>query len=385
MLKDNLFKKFFAAAVVLCFCFSSTLSIAITASPPPDAQATPQQAAPAPQASTFAGNLYLDNIDLSSLTYFGANARFGQITAPVARGFLVSLSAGGQKYEIRAADVGFRSNSPEQLNQLWAYSRTNAEGPGERLFTTYFCDNTKAQNAVDRIVKEACPDSVPAFARQSEPVFDFESREFTAAGPAPEEYFDPETVRGLLTDGLARAVAYANEHRAAPVIELTAKPVKVTPAATDVSGYGLLASYSTRTTNVANRNTNISLACAAVSGATLAPGDTFSFLGAVGETTEEKGYKVAGILVDGKPDEGIGGGICQVSSTLYNAVLDAGLKVVERHPHSAPVGYVPKDRDATVSLPRTDFRFRNDTDSSVYIVMDYDNRTVTASLYGKLP
>ena len=114
------------------------------------------------------------------------------------------------------------------------------------------------------------------------------------------------------------------------------------------------------------RGKNIIIAASAINNHILAPGEIFSFNRIVDPRTIEKGYKHAPIIVGGRVIPGIGGGICQVSSTLYNAILKAGLEVVERYPHSKPVYYVPPGRDATVS-DYLDFKFRNS--SSCFIVV----------------
>ncbi len=114
------------------------------------------------------------------------------------------------------------------------------------------------------------------------------------------------------------------------------------------------------------RNRNIELAAAAINNYLLLPGELFSFNRAVGPRTVERGYELAPVIVGHSVVPGLGGGICQVSSTLYNAVMEARLEVVERYGHSLPVGYVPSGRDATVS-DYLDFRFRNDQDRVLLI------------------
>ncbi|RXT15504.1 hypothetical protein EIZ39_01660 [Ammoniphilus sp. CFH 90114] len=116
-----------------------------------------------------------------------------------------------------------------------------------------------------------------------------------------------------------------------------------------------------------NRSQNIQLASSAIHHYVLLPGETFSFNKVVGKRTVEKGYKRAPVIVRGELSEGIGGGICQVSSTLFNAVDKAGLTILRRYSHSKQVGYVPAGRDATVSWYGPDFSFRNDYDHPVMI------------------
>ncbi|MBW5467942.1 hypothetical protein GPJ61_08735 [Brevibacillus formosus] len=113
--------------------------------------------------------------------------------------------------------------------------------------------------------------------------------------------------------------------------------------------------------NAGNRNRvhNIKLAAQAINNYVVLPGEVFSFNKVVGKRTKEKGYLQAPIIVRGELSEGIGGGICQVSSTLFNAVDQAGLHIVQRYSHSRNVAYVPPGRDATVSWYGPDFVFQN--------------------------
>jgi vancomycin resistance protein YoaR len=107
------------------------------------------------------------------------------------------------------------------------------------------------------------------------------------------------------------------------------------------------------------RSTNIKLAVEAINNHVVFPGETFSFNAVVGKRTKEKGYEKAKVIVRGEYAEDIGGGICQVSSTLFNAVDSAGLKIVQRFSHSRHVPYIPPGRDATVSWYGPDFEFKN--------------------------
>ncbi|MCV9886436.1 VanW family protein [Metabacillus halosaccharovorans] len=108
------------------------------------------------------------------------------------------------------------------------------------------------------------------------------------------------------------------------------------------------------------RTHNIKLASDAINNYVIFPGEIFSFNAVVGKRTVEKGYLPAPVIVRGELSEGIGGGICQVSSTLFNAVDKAGVKILERYSHSRKVPYVPPNRDATVSWYGPDFTFKNE-------------------------
>jgi vancomycin resistance protein YoaR len=117
-----------------------------------------------------------------------------------------------------------------------------------------------------------------------------------------------------------------------------------------------------------NRSHNIALAAKAISNFVVFPGEIFSFNQVVGKRTKEKGYLLASVIVRGELSEGIGGGICQVSSTLYNAIDSAGLQIVQRYSHSRNVPYVQPGRDATVSWDGPDFLFKNQYNQPILIL-----------------
>ncbi len=112
------------------------------------------------------------------------------------------------------------------------------------------------------------------------------------------------------------------------------------------------------------------------------PGETFSFNQTTGQRTLEKGYRMAAAIAGGATVDEVGGGVCQVSSTLFNAAAMADLTIVKRSPHTWPSNYVEKGRDATVNWPNLDFVFRNDKDTPVFIVAYYQQRQCTVEIYG---
>ena len=131
----------------------------------------------------------------------------------------------------------------------------------------------------------------------------------------------------------------------------------------------------------AERTRNIRLATDKINGYILAPGETFSFNEVVGKRTKERGFQEAGIYVNGKLDTGIGGGICQVSTTLYNSVLLANLEIVERGNHSLTVPYVPLSRDAVINWGTKDLKFKNNTEHYIYIHSEARSNYVAFSLF----
>lgn len=144
-----------------------------------------------------------------------------------------------------------------------------------------------------------------------------------------------------------------------------------------------LASYSTNyPTRDRNRATNVELASQKVDGYVLMPGETFSFNQVVGKRTASAGFKSATVYQGGEVVDGIGGGICQVSSTLYNAVLLANLEIVERSNHGFSVSYVKPSTDATVSWGSPDFKFKNNRNYPIKILFSATRGTDTCRILG---
>lgn len=147
--------------------------------------------------------------------------------------------------------------------------------------------------------------------------------------------------------------------------EITEEKIKNSLFSDILSAYS--SEFSTETENDKNRSVNIRLAVEAINGTILLPGETFSFNEVVGQRTAQKGYLPANIYTPDGISTGVGGGVCQVSSTLYNAALRANLKIDERNPHIFMVAYVPLGCDATVSYGIQDFKFTNNTNWPVRI------------------
>lgn len=146
----------------------------------------------------------------------------------------------------------------------------------------------------------------------------------------------------------------------------------------------VVSEYSTRfPAYQSSRNTNIRLAAQKLSGHILMPGETLSFNQTVGQRTVKGGYREAPVLMNGKHDTGIGGGICQVSTTLYNATLLSDLKIVQRQNHSVPSVYVPVGRDATVDWPNLDLVIQNNRDVPIAIVSSYEAGRITFRVLGQ--
>ena len=144
-----------------------------------------------------------------------------------------------------------------------------------------------------------------------------------------------------------------------------------------------LSTFSTRyDASDKDRTTNLVLACKKLNGKVIMPGETFSYNAALGPRTYAAGYRNGKIYENGQVVDGLGGGICQISSTLYNAALMSDMEIVERRNHQFVTSYVDKGRDATVVYGLTDFRFKNTRTYPVRLVASAKGGVATVSVYG---
>jgi len=166
-------------------------------------------------------------------------------------------------------------------------------------------------------------------------------------------------------------------------------PLKITKARKTVSSLGSrafpneLANFTTRyDAGNTSRTTNLAIACKKLNGQVIQPGEVFSYNKALGKRSVENGYKEAAIYANGGVENGLGGGICQISSTLYNAVLQANLGIEERHNHSFITSYVEAGKDATVVYGALDFKFKNTRKYPIKLEAYLKSGVATVKIYG---
>lgn len=209
--------------------------------------------------------------------------------------------------------------------------------------------------------------------------FDAASGKFTFAEGENGNAVNEEKLKN---DIVARTAA--GEYDAVITAEVEETAPEIT-AAQARENFQKLGTYTTTTTANKDRNENVRLAAAALNGKIIQPGEEFSFNLTTGNRTTDKGYRPAGAYVNGVLVEEPGGGVCQVSSTLYNAVVFSGLKTTERHAHSYEPSYVTPGEDAMVSYDGhsgPDMKFVNNSKTAVGIKTSFSDRKLTISIYG---
>jgi vancomycin resistance protein YoaR len=182
-------------------------------------------------------------------------------------------------------------------------------------------------------------------------------------------------------DAFLRA-ALSSTNRAAELVVVVDRPHLSTQRAKALGIKGLVGSYTTYYGGDPNRLHNVRLVSELIDRHTIAPGATFSFNRTTGERNAEKGFLEAPVIINGELQNGIGGGVCQVSTTVFNAAYEAGLPITERHNHALYIDHYPLGRDATVNYPDLDLEFVNDTGHWLLLETVIGTSSLTVRLFG---
>jgi vancomycin resistance protein YoaR len=170
--------------------------------------------------------------------------------------------------------------------------------------------------------------------------------------------------------------------RTAPIAVATQAPERTTQDAQAMGITGIVGSYTTSYGGVPNRIHNVQVVAHLIDNALIPPGKEFSFNGTTGERNAAKGLLEAPVIINGELENGLGGGTCQVSTTVFNAAYEAGLPITARTNHALYISHYPQGRDATVNYPDIDLKFVNDTDHWLLLRTFVSSSTLTVNLYG---
>ncbi len=337
--------------------------------------------------------IYIDNVHVGGMTREEAVRAVEAVNDAIDAHFDLVVSIGNESWHVNSERVPVSRNIEETVEKAWAYGRSNKAGTLGSGSTPF---DERAQRAselrsypqtyttkqdYDHQALRALTDGIANYVDR-EPVnsqvesFNFSTKAFTFTDDRPGAKIDPEDLYTRLTSLLDSGVTNTTVRMVPQRIEAEMTKAEL------MNRFGLISAYTTNTTDNRNRNTNIQLSAAAINGITVLPGEIFSFNGTTGERTAEKGYKEAAAIAGGQSRDEIGGGVCQTSSTLFNAAVRADLEIIERNPHAWPSNYVEKGFDATVNWPGLDFKFRNNTEWPVFIVAAYNKQKVTVNIYG---
>lgn len=337
------------------------------------------------ETGTFYPGITVDGVDVSSMTLDQALAAWEEKAQQSYQDCQLELEIDGETWLLTPEEMGYRADYQQVLTSAYSQGRYGTfaqrqaqveklSGAWSRNYVTHTGYDEEA--LLERLSQIATQVSQPAV-------------EATISGFSEEGGFTfTQGEDGLvadphdLLDAVEEAIAQGSDS-----VSVSRKTVSPGRDVEDLQSlFGQIAQAKTNARSSSqNRLTNLKLACQALNGLCIQPGETFSYNDTLGKRTTAKGYKSAPALSSGSHTMQVGGGICQVSTTLFNAVAKAGLEIVKRHPHSIPSSYVARGLDATVNWPNQDFKFKNTSDYPIYLSAKLnDQKQVVVAVYGRL-
>ncbi len=311
----------------------------------------------------FPAGTAVGDIPVGGMTYAQAQRAVAEALRKKAEEKSLTVVVDGQKYRYRYPEIRAKADLAAALSA--------ARGGGAHPLSVQYCLVRE-----EAVLRGICDD----FYRRSEDA----AMTFDPAAAEPFSFSAERSGRYLDGTVLKKAVEEALGGGQGEVrLSSSRVPARITVAALRDRAT-LLASFSTAFNAAAEgRARNIALAGRKLNGTVVGAGEEFSFNAAVGERTEANGFCEAPVIFEGDFVAGVGGGVCQASTTVYNAALLAGMCIAEYHPHSLPVGYVEPSFDAMVSGKNADLRFVNGTGAPVYMTCRVARGEICVSLYGK--
>lgn len=290
----------------------------------------------------------------------------------------VILLYGEEEYEIKYEDLGYNPDFTGLVEEAYKYGKNGS--PMER-FGTVMDLNVKPKNykADESFKEKKVVESLESLAE----LINVEPKNAEFSLVDGQVHITPEQNGKVLDIEDAKGKIMKSMYKKEP-IELVMKDVEAEIKSDYYDSLnGVIGEFSTNyTASIQNRKDNIKLAASLIDGKLLMPGEEFSFNDTVGHISAETGFLPATVISDGEFTTGTGGGICQVSTTLYNAVVKADLTVNERRNHSRPVNYVPVGTDAAVAEGFLDMKFVNSFDFPILIKAKADDDNVYFQIVG---
>jgi len=326
-------------------------------------------------SSTFASNITVSGVSIAGMDTEEAKKALASVENRLADEIRIEVSAGDKKITLTKDDFKYSFNTDELLSDAKEYSEQKGFKSGDRTYDIAISfDDNSYKDAVKKVTSELSVDpkdaEVTDFNADKEDMFTFADE---VSGFKVDDTKIEKQLKDFLTGGKRSGSITAAGDELKP--KYTAAYLK--------KNIKLLGSYSTYSTNNDNGNENMRVSLKACNNSIIKPGETWSFNDHTGDSNlESNGYKPAGVITQGRYETGIGGGICQSSTTIYNAALFSGMEIVERYCHYYPSSYVDLGRDATIDYGNLDLKLKNPYDTPVFLKCYMDGVELYAEIYG---
>ena len=325
--------------------------------------------------STFSDNVYVNGKSLKGLTMEEAKTLMKTVENDLASGIKVEVKAGDKSYNYTKDDFKYTFDTEAVLNEAKQYSEEKGIKTEDKNYEIKMTvDDSTCKDLITKIAADIKTDAKDAKVTDFDP--DAESM-FTITAESKGKTLDETTSLSALS-------TFIKNGNIAGTVDATVKEVDPEYTADFLKkNITKLSEFSTTSTNNSNGNENMRVSLAACNGSIIEPGETWSFNDHTGNSNlESNGYKPAGVIVEGRSETGVGGGICQSSTTIYNAAILCGMSVVERECHYYKSVYVDAGRDATVDYGNIDLKVNNPFKYQLFMKCWMDGTQLHCEIYG---
>lgn len=378
-------KSALAGIIALCLVISICVTGLAGCSSCTGGDATPDESVPETAINkdtyVFADGIAVGEIKLDGLTYNQALELINSDCISKISDFKLTVKALEKSFEYGKADFEWKTDAEAVLADAVDYSeqlyaKKNSSDSDTKIFAvSVSADENSVFEVANAIAKDV--DAEPKNASISSANDNKVEIKKEKSGYKLDSADLEKQMISVLSD-----LANGNKDTA----EITAKVDEIKPEVTynDLDGnISLLSTFSTYSTNTADGDHNMAVALEACNGSVIQPGEIWSFNACTGDSNlTSNGYRPAAVIIGGKIEQGIGGGICQASTTIYNAAIRANLEIVERSCHYFQSSYADAGLDATIDYPNLDLRLRNTTQYPIYIQCSMSGATLYCSIYG---
>lgn len=330
-------------------------------------------------AYIFSEGIFIGSANAAGKSYRQMREAAEKEIAGLIKDFTIKVSAGDKEYTYKKADFTFDDNIDLLLRQAATYNDsligTSATGKSKRFELSFEVNEESVKAKAAEIAKET--DVEP----QNASIGDNGDNIGIIEAILGKKVNQPELVKDMCKE--INALARGEKTKADTI---KAKVEESHPELTfdDLDGkITLLSSFTSVSTNGYNGNHNMALALSACNGSVIAPGETWSFNACTGNSNlTSLGYLPATVIAGGRYEQGIGGGICQASTTIYNAAIRTNMEIVERYSHYFKSSYADAGLDATIDYPNLDLKLKNPTDYPMYFQCYMSGNTLYVNIYG---
>lgn len=327
-----------------------------------------------PKVFTFADKTKISGLDISGKTVKEAKAYLEKNKKSFINPVKISVNIAGKTVEMNQNDFEYTYNIDEVLSQVKADADANKSTSDKEYTVKATVTEKSVSEKVQKICDDYNTDAKDAYVTEFHP---YEEKRFEFAEAQNGFNIDADNLKSQLNASFTGGQNYVT-------IDAVTEETK-----TDVTADFLkknlvkLASYETYSMNSENGTTNMRVSLQACNGSIIGPGEVWSFNECTGDSNlESNGYKSANVISEGKVTQGIGGGICQSSSTIYNAAIRANMDIEERYCHKWASLYVPTGLDATIDYPNLDLKLLNSSDYQMFLECKLVDSTLYATFWG---